>query len=86
MKNPESYEHASFYYSIFNCFDEVDEQCEGRSTYDRFDKFISRAAIVPRHCDFAQPESCTKARKKMFKPLATVANSYLYTNRGWFRV
>merc|ERR1712107_600824 len=49
VNNPGSYEHASFYTFILNCFVEADEQCEGRITYDQFDKLLSRAAVVPRH-------------------------------------
>merc|ERR1711953_1646049 len=56
VNNPGSYEHASFYNFILNCFVEADEQCQGRITYDQFDKLLSRAATVP---------PSTEARKKM---------------------
>jgi len=69
VNNPGSYEHASFYNFILNCFVEADEQCEGRVTYDQFDKLLTRAAVVPRHFGLAPPESSTEARKKMFDQL-----------------
>jgi len=69
VNNPGSYEHASFYNFILNCFVEADEQCQGRITYDQFDKLLSRAATVPRHFGLAPPESSTEARKKMFDEL-----------------
>jgi len=69
VKNPGSYEHASFYNFILNCFVEADEQCQGRITYDQFDKLLTRAATVPRHFGLAPPESSTEARKKMFDEL-----------------
>merc|ERR1712048_401214 len=50
-------------------FVEADEQCQGRITYDQFDKLLSRAATVPRHFGLAPPESSTEARKKMFDEL-----------------
>merc|ERR1712037_928802 len=55
VNNPGSYEHASFYNFILNCFVEADEQCQGRITYDQFDKLLSRAATVPRHFGLAPP-------------------------------
>jgi len=69
VNNPGSYEHASFYNFILNCFVEADEQCQGRITYDQFDKLLSRAATVPRHFGLAPPESSTESRKKMFDEL-----------------
>jgi len=69
VNNPGSYEHASFYNFILNCFVEADEQCEGRVTYDQFDKLLSRAATVPRHFGLAPPESSVETRKKMFDEL-----------------
>jgi len=69
VNNPGSYEHASFYNFILNCFVEADEQCQGRITYDQFDKLLSRAATVPRHFGLAPPESSVEARKKMFDEL-----------------
>merc|ERR1711894_207552 len=72
VNNPGSYEHASFYNFILNCFVEADEQCEGRITYDQFDKLLTRAAVVPRHFGLAPPESSTEARKKMFDQLELV--------------
>merc|ERR1712211_227589 len=69
VNNPGSYEHASFYNFILNCFVEADEQCEGRITYDQFDKLLTRAATVPRHFGLAPPESSVEARKKMFDEL-----------------
>merc|ERR1711909_251228 len=53
-------------------FVERDEQCEGRITYDQFDKLLTRAAVVPRHFGLAPPESSTEARKKMFDQLELV--------------
>merc|ERR1712037_663417 len=50
-------------------FVEADEQCQGRITYDQFDKLLTRAATVPRHFGLAPPESSTEARKKMFDEL-----------------
>merc|ERR1712072_990199 len=72
VNNPGPYEHASFYNFILNCFVEADEQCQGRITYDQFDKLLSRAATVPRHFGLAPPESSTEARKKMFDQLELV--------------
>merc|ERR1711953_1472326 len=72
VNNPGSYEHASFYNFILNCFVEADEQCEGRITYDQFDKLLTRAATVPRHFGLAPPESSVEARKKMFDELELV--------------
>merc|ERR1712125_148705 len=72
VNNPGSYEHASFYNFILNCFVEADEQCEGRITYDQFDKLLTRAAVVPRHFGLAPPESSIEARKKMFDQLELV--------------
>merc|ERR1712179_12745 len=72
VNNPGSYEHASFYNFILNCFVEADEQCEGRITYDQFNKLLTRAATVPRHFGLAPPESSTEARKQMFDQLELV--------------
>ena len=76
VNNPGSYEHASFDNFFLNCLGEANEQCEGRSTYDQWGKFFSRATIVPRHFGLATQEFSTEACKKMWinskeEPFAT---------------
>lgn len=51
-----SFEHASFCDFIFNCFVEVDRQCEGCIIYNRHDKFLTRAVAVP--CHFGLTYEC----------------------------
>ena len=62
--DPESCEHDSVYTFTLNYFAEADGQCEEFSTYDRFDKFIMCAAIVPWYCGLAQPVFGTEAAAK----------------------
>merc|ERR1712032_1388108 len=56
VSNPGSYEHASFYNFILNCFVEADAESKGRITYEQFHKLLDRAAVVPRHFGLA-PDS-----------------------------
>jgi len=67
--NPGSYVLASFYNCILNCFVVADEHCQGRNTYDQFDKLLSCADTVPRPFGLAPPESSGVARMKMFVEL-----------------
>merc|ERR1711998_307841 len=66
VNNPGSYEHASFYNFIMNCFVEADTACKGRITFDQFDKLLTRAASVPRHFGLAPDDVDANARKAMF--------------------
>jgi len=72
VNNPGSYEHASFYNFVLNCFVEADAQCEGRIKYDQFDKLLSRSASVPRHFGLAPMQSSAETRKKMFDDLELI--------------
>merc|ERR1712019_66284 len=82
VNNPGSYEHASFYNFILNCFVEADEQCEGRITYDQFDKLLSRAATVPRHFGLAPPESSAGTRNQMFAEMSA-GTGYVTAEAFW---
>lgn len=69
VANPGSYEHASFYNFILNCFVEADEECKGRVTYEQFHKLLNRAGKVPRHFGLAPDSIDESARQKMFKDM-----------------
>jgi len=66
VNNPGSYEHASFYNFILNCFVEADVECKGRITYDQFHALLSRAATVPRQFGLAPDDVDEAVRKQMF--------------------
>lgn len=69
VNNPGSYEHASFYNFILNCFVEADTQCHGRINYEQFGKLLTRAATVPRHFGLAPAEVDEAVRKEMFEKM-----------------
>jgi len=66
VNNPGSYEHASFYNFILNCFVEADTESKGRITYDQFHKLLTRAAVVPRTFGLAPDTVDEETRKAMF--------------------
>merc|ERR1739849_63004 len=66
VNNPGSYEHASFYNFILNCFVEADTESHGRITYDQFHKLLTRAAVVPRTFGLAPDTVDEETRKAMF--------------------
>jgi len=69
VSNPGSYEHASFYNFILNCFVEADAESKGRITYEQFHKLLDRAAVVPRHFGLAPDSVDESVRKQMFKDM-----------------
>merc|ERR1711909_70239 len=69
VNNPGSYEHASFYNFILNCFVEADAESKGRITYEQFHKLLDRAAVVPRHFGLAPDSIDESVRKQMFKDM-----------------
>merc|ERR1712019_208512 len=82
VNNPGSYEHASFYNFILNCFVEADEQCEGRITQDQFDKLLTRAATVPRHFGLAPPDASAGTRAQMFAEMSA-GTGYVTAEAFW---
>merc|ERR1711970_920507 len=77
-----SYERASFYNFILNCFVEADEQCEGRISQDQFDKLLTRAATVPRHFGLAPAEASAGTRSQMFAEMSA-GTGYVNAFKAW---
>merc|ERR1712125_170639 len=77
-----SYERASFYNFILNCFVEADESCSGRVTQDQFDKLLTRAASVPRHFGLAPAEASAGTRNQMFAEMSA-GTGYVTAEAFW---